>query len=120
MKLRKLSSLGAMVRDKRGERKLRDTAVEIGISAPTLMRIEAGRMPDLQTFGKICQWLKVSPESFLGYSHAEDAEAIPTQVAVHLKAPKLMSKETLGALSRMILLASSAESASSKIADDNP
>ena len=120
MKARKLSVLGAKVREKRGDAKLRDTATAIGISAPTLMRIEAGRMPDIQTFGKICQWLQVSPESFLGYNNNEESEIKenPTQVSVHLKAPKSMSSETLGALSRMILLATSGQEPSTESMDD--
>lgn len=121
MKSRKLSTLGAKVREKRGDAKLRDTAKAIGISAPTLMRIEAGRIPDVQTFGKICQWLQVSPESFLGYNQIEDQgdRIATTQVAVHLKAPKLMNEETLGALSRMILLATNSQSATNTIEDDD-
>src|SRR5262245_22956077 len=49
-----LSALGVLVRKKRGARKLREVAKEIGITAPTLMRIEAGRVPDVSTFGKVC------------------------------------------------------------------
>lgn len=120
MKSRKLSTLGAKVREKRGDAKLRETADQIGVSAPTLLRIEAGRIPDVQTFGKICQWLQISPESFLGYSEInkeEDEKAV--QVSVHLKAPKLMNEETLGALSRMIILASKSQTASTDLDDDD-
>ena len=117
MKAAKLSTLGAKVRDKRGEAKLRDTADLIGISAPTLMRVEAGRIPDVITFGKICQWLQISPESFLDYNTAASSPGDTTQVSTHLKAPKLMKKETLGALSRMILMASNSQSASQELDD---
>ena len=61
-----LSNLGAMVKKRRGASKLRETATEIGISAPTLLRVESGRLPDLDTFGKICGWLEVDPGDFLG------------------------------------------------------
>jgi transcriptional regulator with XRE-family HTH domain len=61
MPRRTLGSLGAMVREKRGTRKLRDVAAEIGIGPATLMRVEAGRIPDVGTFGKICRWLGVDP-----------------------------------------------------------
>src|SRR5438270_13799008 len=59
MPTRKLSSLGAMVKKKRGSAKLRETAKAIGIGPATLMRVESGRVPDVSTFGKICQWLQV-------------------------------------------------------------
>lgn len=36
---------------------LRGLASEIGISAATLMRIEHGRVPDLETWTKIQTWL---------------------------------------------------------------
>ena len=53
-----LQNLGTIVRRKRGNQGLRATAAEIGTSAPTLSRIESGKMPDLQTFGKIYgEWL---------------------------------------------------------------
>lgn len=120
MTLRKLSALGAKVREKRGDRKLRDVAEEIGISAPTLMRIEAGRMPDIQTFGKVCQWLQISPDSFLGYSQVSvENPSSPTQVAVHMKGQRMMSEKTLAALSRMIFLASSSQHSSVSIDDEN-
>ena len=43
-----LQNLGTIVREKRGDRALRAVAVDIGTSAPTLSRIESGKMPDLQ------------------------------------------------------------------------
>ncbi|HEX8197856.1 MAG TPA: helix-turn-helix domain-containing protein [Pyrinomonadaceae bacterium] len=120
MTTRKLSSLGVMVREKRGDAKLRDTAEAIGISAPTLMRIEAGRTPDVATFGKICQWLQISPESFLGYKQ-EDApkENTNIQISAHLKAPKAMTQETISALARMILIAVDSQKSSEELTDEN-
>lgn len=120
MKGAKLTTLGAKVREKRGDSKLRDTADRIGISAPTLMRVEAGRIPDVLTFGKICQWLEISPESFLDYTRVSTGgSSESTQVSTHLKAPKLMKPETLGALSRMIFLASNAQKSTQRLDDDN-
>ena len=63
-----LLNLGTIVREKRGSLGLRAVAADTGISAPTLSRIEAGKMPDLQTFGKLCRWLEVDPASLLGIS----------------------------------------------------
>ena len=64
MSAKSLSKLGTMVRKKRGEAKLRDTAETIGISAATLMRVENGRIPDVATFGKLCNWLGENPADF--------------------------------------------------------
>src|SRR5271165_384902 len=55
MPRRPIESLGALVRKKRGTKKLRETAREIEIGPATLMRVESGRIPDLDTFGKLCK-----------------------------------------------------------------
>ena len=43
---------------------VRDAAKDMGISAPTISRVETGQMPDLVTYGKICKWLNVNPGVF--------------------------------------------------------
>ena len=64
MPRRTLESLGALVKTKRGGKKLREVAKEIGIGAATLMRIENGRTPDIGTFGKIyangLKWIRMN------------------------------------------------------------
>jgi len=45
MSSRSLDSLGALVREKRGAKKLREAATEIGASAATLLRVEGGKTP---------------------------------------------------------------------------
>ena len=120
MKYRNLSSLGTMVRKKRGDAKLRDTAKIIGISPPTLMRVESGRIPDVATFGKICQWLQVSPESFLGYNQETDSEENQkVQISAHLKAPQLMDDKTINSLARMILIAVKSQQGSQELDNEN-
>ena len=58
-----LPKLSALLAKKRDGRPFRLIAEEIGsVSAPTLSRIEKGRLPDLDTFMRLCRWLKVSPE----------------------------------------------------------
>lgn len=102
-----LTALGPMVRKKRGTRKLREAASEIGITAPTLMRIESGRVPDVVTFGKVCIWLGVDSSDFLGSpsrsgAKAEDAEPV-MRVSAHFRADHLPLPETANALARMLL-----------------
>ena len=102
-----LANLGPMVKKRRDSMKLREAAKEIGISAPTLLRVESGRMPDIDTFGKICRWLKVDPGDFLGRPAHETNSKRPTATATisaHFKADKLPEPQTLHALSRMLLL----------------
>lgn len=55
------------VREYRGEDGLRSTARKIGIGPMTLHRIENGRTPDLETFAKICKWMKADPAILLGF-----------------------------------------------------
>ncbi len=43
---------------------LRQAARQIGISASTLSRIENGNPPEIETFGRICQWLKEPPSKY--------------------------------------------------------
>jgi transcriptional regulator with XRE-family HTH domain len=107
-----LSNLGAIVKKRRGASKLREAAADIGISAPTLLRVESGRLPDLDTFGKICRWLDVDPGDFLGRPSQQAAPAAAeTTISAHFKAEKLPEPETLNALARMLLLVVKSESA---------
>ena len=108
-----LESLGVMVRERRGARKLRETAAEIGIGPATLLRVEAGRIPDVVTFGKLCQWLRVDPATFLGTEDSPRKEASVVQqrllVSAHLKVDQTPQRETINALAEMILLAANAQ-----------
>jgi len=50
-----IHSLGRLALDRRGDRGIRAVAEEIGISPATLSRVERGKLPDLDTFGKMCK-----------------------------------------------------------------
>src|SRR5882724_8815354 len=76
-----LLRLGAMLRDRRGGRGIREVAKEIGISAATLTRVEGGRLPDIATFQKICSWLKVNPAEILDLSIPNSRSSTDTLVA---------------------------------------
>jgi transcriptional regulator with XRE-family HTH domain len=114
MPKRPLESLGPMVREKRGRRKLRETAQEIGIGPATLMRVESGRIPDVETFGKICNWLGTDPAEFLGFDvglrKATTSLHPPQAVVCHFKADKTPKAETVQALVQMVLAAMAAQS----------
>ena len=103
-----LSNLGTMVRNKRGDAKLRETAQDIEISAATLMRVESGRIPDVETFGKLCTWLNVDPAQFLGFkkdaAQKSSNENVLT-IGAHFRADKTPKPATVNALAKMILIA---------------
>lgn len=125
MPTRKLSSLGALVRKKRGDRKLRETAHDIGIGPATLMRVENGRIPDIETFGKLCKWLGLDPGSFLGFEREESSRSSqlassdpPVSLSAHFRAEQTPQPATVNALAKMILLAVSSQHGSEILEED--
>jgi transcriptional regulator with XRE-family HTH domain len=109
---RPLESLGALVRERRKSRKLREVASEIGISAATLLRVEGGKIPDVATFGKICNWLQMDPGIFLGFAEqklktrtSHGVQDHLTHVSAHMRTDATAHQTTLQALAQMILLA---------------
>jgi hypothetical protein len=74
------------------------------------MRVESGRIPDLDTFGKLCKWLGEDPIEFLGLDALErraSPESEPVAIfAGHFRSDQTPKKATVEALARMMLLAS--------------
>ncbi|MCO5185366.1 MAG: helix-turn-helix domain-containing protein [Anaerolineae bacterium] len=102
--------LAAMARAKRGADGLRATAREIDISASTLSRIEQGKVPDIETFIQLCDWLEVSPSEFFE-TDEEEGTVMPTfspdmstpeRIEFHLRADKELNQETAEALANMV------------------
>jgi transcriptional regulator with XRE-family HTH domain len=101
-----LQNLGSIVRDRRGTRGLREVAREIGTSPATLSRIEAGRLPDLTTFGRLCRWLEIDPSELLGIPKPETTPRSELVVAVaHLRAKREISQDTARSLANVIIRA---------------
>lgn len=95
--------LAQMIKSKRGNQGLRATAEQIGdVSAPTLLRIEQGQLPDIATYFKICKWLDVPSDFFSIEDKTVSSEDI---VVAHLRADKTLPPETTSALIRMINIA---------------
>jgi DNA-binding Xre family transcriptional regulator len=113
-----MSSVGPLIRDKRGTKGVREAALEIGISSATLSRVENGKLPDLQTFSKICKWLKINPNDVLGCSIPETKDAVTGHgafaVQAHFRADKTLNPEVVQALAEMILAAQNMQSAKAK------
>ncbi|NET54488.1 MAG: helix-turn-helix transcriptional regulator, partial [Merismopedia sp. SIO2A8] len=61
-----LNRLATLTRSRRGSLGLRAAAKEIGnVSTSTLSRVENGKMPDMETFLALCDWLEVPPASLI-------------------------------------------------------
>jgi transcriptional regulator with XRE-family HTH domain len=100
--------LAARVIAKRGNKGLRVTAAGIGdISASTLSRVEAGKLPDLDTFLRLCRWLDTSPDEFTGPAAATTSGDAPRMevISAHLRADRTLDRATAAALERMVRLA---------------
>ena len=105
MNLLKLSKL---LIEKRGERGVREFSREIGISAATLSRIERGKLPDIETFGKLCSVLKLDPADILEIEGIDVQPVAPSSVAVaavHFKADAHYSPQAAKDLATLILAA---------------
>lgn len=101
--------LAAAVRAKRGDEGLRSTADKIGnISAATLSRIEQGKVPDVETFLRLCQWLGRQPSDFTSLAATKPAPAnqsTPELIEAHLRADRNLSPKTAQTLIDMVRLA---------------
>ena len=101
-----LSSLPTLLRDRRGTRGLREVATEIGVSSATLSRIENGKLPDLETFSLICNWLELDPNDILGCKTTTAEETTEDNlVHAHLRADRHLSQDAIQSLAEMILRA---------------
>lgn len=82
------------VRSRRGERTLRDVAGELELGIATLSRIENRKLPDVETFARLCQWMGDNPAIYL----YPDDPAAEDAVTVQLRAAQAMSMGTSAAL----------------------
>ena len=104
--------LATAVREKRGDAGVRAASKEIGdVSPSTLSRIEQGRLPDLDTYMKLCRWMGVTPTYFAlaVAGDADDEKAppvpLPEQFIMHLKADQTLKPDTRQALATLIEMA---------------
>ncbi len=98
--------LAGMLKSKRGKKGLRSVADEMGgVSAATLSRIEQGKVPDVDTFIKICKWLETSTETFIVGNSETNPVSNKEQVVAHLRAERELSPDTVNMLIRMIDMA---------------
>lgn len=97
--------LAALIKTKRGTRGLREIAQEIGdVSPSTLSRIENGKVPDMDTFLRICDWLQVSSEEFIKETQEPQENQIATidRIEGYLRADRELAPETADALAKLM------------------
>ena len=104
--------LASMLKAKRGKMGLRTVAEEIdGVSVATLSRIEQGKVPDVDTFIKICRWLDVPTDTFVVHAEKDVPQADHQQTIVaHLRADRELDLETMQMLVKLVNLAYSTKS----------
>lgn len=98
--------LAALTRSKRGSRGLREIAKDIGdVSPSTLSRVENGKMPDMETFLLLCDWLGVPPAELIkntGEISRTSALETPEVIAIQLRADKDLDPSTANALAALV------------------
>lgn len=106
-----LLRLGKTLRERRGDLGIREVAAKIGVSPATLSRVERGKLPDLATFKKICDWLELDPAEILQTKkptpggQADAKSGYEAVVATHFRADSALSPEAAQDLARLILTA---------------
>src|SRR5688500_5733956 len=113
--------LAKRVRAKRRSKKLsiREAAEEVGVSAPTISRVERGHLPERENLLRLARWAGVRIDPVLhdtksrrrnAVVHGPDASTVEA-VELHLRADKHLSRDDAEALSEMFRLAYDALSA---------
>lgn len=100
--------LASMLKSKRGNKGLRAISAEIGnVSISTLSRIEQGKIPNVDTFIKICSWLDASPNSFVlsADRHQDKLVSNKEVVIAHLRAEKELDADTVDMIVKLVNLA---------------
>lgn len=98
-----IERLARLVKSKRANKGLREVAAEIGnVSPSTLSRVENGRIPDMETFLLICDWLEVAPAEFFS-TDTPTPETTPAEaIELQLRADKNLDPMTAHALAAIV------------------
>jgi transcriptional regulator with XRE-family HTH domain len=104
-----LAKLGIMARERRGAKGVREAAAEIGISPATLSRIEAGKLPDIATFRKLCIWLAIDASDILQLPPTPASQVPPAErpmiATFHARAPAELSPQAAADMAALIIAA---------------
>jgi transcriptional regulator with XRE-family HTH domain len=99
----KLAELAERIQSRRKGKGIREIASEIGISPATLSRVENQKVPDLETFRRVCVWLGEDPAVYLGMRTV--GESSHNTARVHFKKNAAIEPDSAKALGEMILAA---------------
>jgi len=102
----KIERLAERIQEKRAGKGIREASSEVGVSPATLSRVENGKIPDLETFSKVCRWLGEDPAIYLGMA-PQTPSSVPT-ARVHFKKGAAIKKDSAKALGELILAAQAA------------
>lgn len=95
--------LANLVRSKRGNRGLRETAKEIGnVSPSTISRVENGKTPDMDTFLALCDWLEIPPAELIKSTENKDNLDTPEAIEIQLRADKNLDPAIADALASLV------------------
>ena len=99
--------LSSMIKTKRGKMGLRDAADDIGnVSSATLSRVEQGKLPDVETFIKICKWLDVATDTFIiGEKRSISELSEKEKIVYELRASRELDQDTIDTMVSMINIA---------------
>ena len=88
----KIEHLAKLLKDRRHTRGigLRTAAEEARVSFNTLARVEAGHVPDIETFTRLARWVGRSPADFFG-TGSITAESTPDAIETHLRSDSALS-----------------------------
>ena len=90
----KIEHLAELLKNRRQTRGigLRAAAAEARVSFNTLARVEAGHVPDIETFSRLAHWVGRSPADFFG-TGSITAESTPDVIETHLLSDSALSAD---------------------------
>jgi transcriptional regulator with XRE-family HTH domain len=100
-----LELLQKLIRSRRksDDLSLRDAAEQIGISAPTLQRVEAGQPPNTASLIRITEWLKLAIDDVLQKSkELQPGPGTLAQIEVHLRADPRLDSDAAEAIAEAV------------------
>lgn len=98
-----IERLANLVRNKRGSRGLRLIAEEIGnVSPSTISRVENGKIPDMDTFFALCDWLEIPPAELIKNTEDENIVDTPKAITIQLRADKKLDPAIANALASLV------------------
>jgi transcriptional regulator with XRE-family HTH domain len=98
-----MKKLANLVRNKRLTRGLRETSKEIGnVSPSTISRVENGKVPDIENFLALCDWLEVPAAELIKNTQDKKEINIPEQISFILRADSNLNPAIASALASLI------------------